>query len=195
MRKFLHKTLTSPQISIVLRKIVENNFRKQKQTIKQYFSVTPSDTILDVGCGTGEFSVFFPSHQYTGVDIDPANVNYATKHYHGTFLVADGKHLPFADASFSKVVVIGVFHHLSAGDTTAVLAEIKRVWKPDGKFLVMEDTKTTSPLTQLMQYFDQGEFIRSADEWNHIFSNGWVKEQHFTFKNGICFYSTFLLHK
>jgi len=195
MKKLLIKFLSNPSISIILRKIVELNFRKQKQVIKKYFSVTESDKILDLGCGTGELSVFFPAQNYTGIDIDPKNIKYATSHYKGKFLVADGKDLPFPDNSFSKILVVGVFHHLSDTDSKEVINEIKRVLKPDGKFLVMEDTKTKNPITTLMHRLDQGEYIRNKEDWHKLFSNEFSVENSFSFKNGICFYTTFLLNQ
>lgn len=193
MKNLLFEFLSSPSISIILRKIVENNFRKQKKIIKKYFLIASKDRLLDIGCGTGEFSVFFSSEGYTGVDINPANIRYASSHYKRKFLVADGKKLPFPDNSFSKVLVVGVFHHLSDIDSQKVINEIKRVLKPDGKFLVMEDTESDNCITTLMHRLDQGKFIRSKLEWWKMFENDYLVENNFTFKNSICFYSAFLL--
>lgn len=192
--KLLHKILTSPQISIVLRKIVENNFKKQKKIIKKYFATRADDQVLDIGCGTGEFSVFFPAENYIGIDIDLDNIKYANKHYQRKFLVADGKKLPFKNNHFTKVLVLGVFHHLSDANAQMVLSEIKRVLRPDGRLLVMEDTRCANLVTNFLQHFDQGEFIRTGEEWLSMFSRGWGIEQNFTFKNGISFYTTFLLN-
>lgn len=193
MKDVLFKFLSTPQVSIILRKIVENNFKEQKKIIKKYFSVTSEDQVLDVGCGTGEFSLFFPAKNYIGIDIDASNIEYAKQHYDRQFLIADGKKLPFEDNHFSKCLVVGVFHHLSDPDAHAVLAEIKRVLTPDGVFLVMEDTQSTNVATTLLHHFDQGKFIRTREEWSGIFSQGWELKQDFTFKNGLCFYSAFLL--
>jgi len=195
MKKFFYKFLSAPQISIVLRRILENNFKRQKEIIEKHFFVTEGDTVLDLGCGTGEFSVFFPKKSYVGVDIDSKNIEYAKENYDKKFLVADGKKLPFEDNVFSKVLVIGVFHHLSDADSQAVLKEIRRVLKPGGKFLVMEDTKNKNPLTALLHYLDQGEFIRSSKNWYDMFSKEWKVLQNFTFQNRICFYSAFLLEQ
>lgn len=193
MNSLLRKTLARPEISIVIRKILEHNFKNQKAIIKKYFSADQADNILDVGCGTGEFSVFFPEQNYTGIDLDPENIRYAKAHYRGNFLAADATRLPFTDGSFSKVLVVGVFHHLNEQDAGAALAEIRRVLKPTGNFLVMEDTVSNKYLTKLLHRVDQGKFIRTNQEWRQLFSRNWLIEKDFTFNNGVCYYSTFLL--
>ena len=56
-RKLLGKLGEQTSIAIVLRKIVELNFRKQKSAIKHFLSLPPGERILDVGCGSGLFSL------------------------------------------------------------------------------------------------------------------------------------------
>lgn len=185
-----------PSILIIIRKILEVNFRKQKETIAQYFPTAEHEYVLDLGCGTGEFSEFFGNKSYTGIDIDPANIKYAQKKYRNKkFLAADAKNLPFSQDYFDKILVVGVFHHLSGTDTDQVMTEVKRVLKPSGKILIMEDTKTKSVLTRLIHRLDQGSYIRSEKEWQELFSKNLVTEKFFTFKNGLLYYSTFLLSK
>lgn len=48
-----------PSLLILVRKILENNFKKHKEIIKKYLTVDDNGLILDLGCGSGEFSVFF----------------------------------------------------------------------------------------------------------------------------------------
>ncbi len=192
MKNMLKKFLTVPWVSIFLRRIVENNFKKEKELIKKYFSII-NDQILDLGCGTGEFSVFFPPEKYIGIDIDLENIKYASSHYKGNFLVADAKNMLFPDNSFSNVLVIGVFHHLSDQDCQLVLAEIKRVLKPQGRLLIMEDTIDKNMLSKIINYFDQGKYIRKKEEWKRIFSELWHIEKESDFRAGICFYSAYLL--
>ncbi|MDD2807017.1 MAG: class I SAM-dependent methyltransferase [Patescibacteria group bacterium] len=195
MNKLLQKTLSRPAISIIIRKILENNFKRQKEIIKKYFLLDLDDKILDVGCGTGEFSIFFPAQNYTGIDLDPQNIKFAKAHYQGNFLVADATNLPFDDHSFSKVLVVGVFHHLSNDAAERAIKEIKRVLKLDGKFLVMEDTASSNIFTKFLHRLDQGEFIRSGEQWFNLFSQNWKVAENFKFNNGICYYSCFLLER
>jgi ubiquinone/menaquinone biosynthesis C-methylase UbiE len=86
-----------------------------------------------------------------------------------------------------------VLHHLSDKEVDLVLDEVGRVLKPGGLFLVMEDTKNKNPLTSLLHYFDQGEFIRTKERWQGLLDKEWSVLDNWTFNNTICFYSSYLL--
>lgn len=195
MNLLLKALASRPEISIFLRKIVEINFRNQKKIIRQYFSVSPDERVLDLGCGTGEFSPYFLKSRYTGIDIDLKNIEYAKKHYQGDFLVADAGRLPFPDETFDKVLVVGVFHHLSTENCRLAFNEINRVLKKNGKALIMEDTRSKRPLVRIMQSVDQGAYIRNFAEWNSLLADNFTIDVSGVFNNGACFYSYFLARK
>ena len=190
----LQRMMARPEISIILRKIVELNFHAQKALIKRYFlPLSMHDRVLDIGCGSGEFSSLFPSEQYVGIDIDKDNLAYARKRFLGEFLQADATHLPFPDASFSHVLIMGVVHHLNDVDAAAALRETARVVKPKGHVLIMEDAVSARPLTRLLHRIDQGAFIRTHEEWKELIGTYLKIEKDFTFYNSICFYSAFYI--
>ena len=95
--------------------------------------------ILDIGCGTGEFSVFFNSNNYTGIDIEPSYINYAQKNYPGKFVLGDATRLPFNEKSFDKILIAGVLHHLNDNDCHKILNQAKKDLSDNGKILIMED--------------------------------------------------------
>lgn len=91
-------------------------------------------TTLDLGCSTG-----FISHELhragavvTGVDIDEPGLDRARRRFGGEipFVCADGERLPWGDASVDVVVFNHIYEHVL--DPAAVLAEIRRVLRPDG---------------------------------------------------------------
>ena len=189
--KILHPLGSSPSISIFLRKIAELNFIRQKRIIKKYFN--NEDHVLDIGCGTGEFSGFFSKDKYTGIDIDEKGINYAKEHCDKNFKIEDATKMTFVDSSFDNVLIVGVLHHLSEEDCKKVFREIKRVLVSGGKCLIMESTLCAHPLVKIMQSVDQGAYIRSFDKWHYMVKENFSIEEEFTFKNGITFYSAFLL--
>ena len=90
--------------------------------------------LLDVGCGTGHWSLFFAQQGYevTGVDICPEMIAaaQARKALHCRFDVADAMNLPFLDKSFNVVSAIAMLEFGS--DARRVCAEMVRCLKPGG---------------------------------------------------------------
>lgn len=196
IENFLNIFASYPAISIFLRKIVEANFKKQKAVIKENFLAEEDDSVLDLGCGTGEFSVFFNPKKYTGIDIKKKNIDYARRKYSGEFLIADAVNLPFVDNSFNKILIIGVLHHLSDDDSCKVLKEAGRVLKKNGQMLIMEDIESLKDgfFTRLIHGVDQGKFIRTEDGYRKILSDNFSIEKEFGIKSGLCPYQVFVLN-
>lgn len=188
---------TYPAISIFLRKIVEANFKKQKEIIKKYFSAAANEKILDIGCGTGEFSVFFNSAAYIGIDINKEYIDYAKRKYSSEFLIADAMNLPFSDRTFNKILIIGVLHHLNDKESNIVLKEARRTLTSNGQMLIMEDIKTLKDgfFTNLIHNVDLGDFIRNQDGYRELLNKHFMINQEFSIKSGLCPYQVFILNQ
>lgn len=195
MHRILKWLGSKPAVAIILRKVVELNFRKEKAAIREFLlPLKEGDAVLDIGCGTGEFAPLLPIAQYTGIDIDPKNIAYAKAHYPHQFEVADGTRLPFQDKSFSVALIVGVLHHLSDADCGKVLREMKRVLKPLGRVLIMEDTHSAQFLVRWLQSVDQGAHIRDFREWQTLISRHFSITASGTFTNGLACYSYFFIN-
>jgi ubiquinone/menaquinone biosynthesis C-methylase UbiE len=102
--------------------------------------------ILDVGCGTGEFTSriarLFPAARATGVDLIEASLELARTRCaelgdRVTFQRADAFELPFGDAAFDFVACR---HMLQAiPDAPRVLGELVRVLAPGGRLHVIAE--------------------------------------------------------
>jgi ubiquinone/menaquinone biosynthesis C-methylase UbiE len=102
-------------------------------------------TVLDYGCGKGDFSLSLASRgaRVVGIDISPKLIEQARASasrigMNGAspqFMVGDAHRTPFDDSTFDYVVGNGALHHL---DLDTAYAEIARVLKPGGKALFME---------------------------------------------------------
>ncbi|MBP6003906.1 MAG: class I SAM-dependent methyltransferase [Pyrinomonadaceae bacterium] len=97
--------------------------------------------MLDIGCGNGALlnALADRVESGTGVDesagiIERAKLKNAD-HDHLSFQKINGPVLPFPDASFDVVTSLMSFRYL---DWDPLLAEIKRVTKPGGKFLIID---------------------------------------------------------
>ncbi len=102
------------------------------------FDKIKSGKMLDLGCGTGNFSYYFSREgfQVVGLDVSPTAIKVARKRYRESaslkFLVGFGEKMDFPDNGFDVVLCWAVLHHLEGDEREIVLAEIKRVLKRGG---------------------------------------------------------------
>jgi SAM-dependent methyltransferase len=116
--------------------LVEDERRKKAAKIVavlEHFLGTPDltgRTVLDIGCSTGFITdeLHRAGADVTGLDIDEPGLERARQRFGGSvrFVAADGEHLPSVDA----VVFNQIYEHVV--DPDAVMAEIRRVLRPDG---------------------------------------------------------------
>ena len=110
-------------------------------------------TVLDLGCGTGTLTVTIeaaaPHVSVTGVDGDREILKRArAKAGAGSsieWIEALAGDLPFADASFDRVVSSLLFHHLAPGAKRDALAEARRVLRPGGRLHVADWGRPPDP--------------------------------------------------
>ncbi|HEV7699892.1 MAG TPA: class I SAM-dependent methyltransferase [Pyrinomonadaceae bacterium] len=97
--------------------------------------------VLDIGCGNGALLNALSGKISTGVGVDEsAGMIEKARRRNSTienlrFEKIDGPSLPFPDNSFDVVTSLMSFRYL---DWDPLLAEIKRVTRPGGKFLVVD---------------------------------------------------------
>lgn len=195
IKKIIVSLASELRVWVFLRKALEFNFHKQKKIIKDFFPCLENDMLLDLGCGTGDFSVCFPKDSYIGIDMSEDNIKYAYKKYKKIFLKADGGSLPFKDIFFTKILIVGVLHHLSSDDCEKIFKEIKRVLKPEGKILIMESVKTNILPLKIIQSLDMGAHIRPREDWISMFKDNFEIKKEWKFINGLISYSAFLMDK
>lgn len=101
------------------------------------------ETLLDIGCSWGRWSIAAARKGYRVTGIDPSlGALVAAKRVSRSmglsidFICADARHLPFAEASFDKVYSYSVLQHFSRPDARRAFGELSRVLRPGGLSLV-----------------------------------------------------------
>jgi ubiquinone/menaquinone biosynthesis C-methylase UbiE len=104
----------------------------------------PTERLLDVGCGAGNFVMMMAPlvAQAVGVDLTPAMLEQAralhaqNKLKNVEWREADVTALPFADGSFDVVSSRSMLHHIH--EPAKVIAEMRRVAAPTGRLMIID---------------------------------------------------------
>jgi ubiquinone/menaquinone biosynthesis C-methylase UbiE len=100
--------------------------------------------VLDMACGTGAQSIAFAKRGFSvvGVDLSPDMLARARKKvrngYDVTFLCQDASSVPFSEAQFDLATISFGLHDMPEEIGTAVLKEMRRVTKPNGKIVIVD---------------------------------------------------------
>ncbi len=128
-------------------------YRRRVKRMVAYLGIRPGDTVLDCGTGMGFYikvlQSLYPDCRFFGIDRENRVLSFARDHLDGqsaTLTLGDIERLPFADASFDRVVMSEVLEHLD--DDVKGLREVARVLKPGGVLAV------TVPNTRYPAWYD-----------------------------------------
>lgn len=121
-------------------------------------------TILDVGCGLGDFAVFLARQgaRVTGIDIGENLVAAAraladVNQVDCDFRQGSITNLPVEPESFDLVLGLDILHHLSPPDVVMALGEVARVLKGDGVAVFHEPVENSECFSFLQNLFPTGK--------------------------------------
>ncbi len=144
--------------------------------------IKSGDSVLDVGCGTGEVILLAKTRAKAGkaYGIDPApemiavaRKKAARKKLDIDFRVGVIEALPFPDASIDVVTSSLMMHHLPEDLKVRGLAEIYRVLKPGGRLLIADFMRPTgSFINHLFIAFTRHRGLKNGLEDLRKFLNG-----------------------
>ena len=104
----------------------------------------PTGSALDLGCGTGDSSIYLAQHGWkvTGVDFVPKALDKARAKAAGlpiNFVRADVTQLSRAGigTDFELIVDNGCLHNMSDGDRDAYVRKVSAVAAPDARLLIV----------------------------------------------------------
>jgi SAM-dependent methyltransferase len=131
----------------------------------------PYTSLLDVGCGLGEFSCLAKGI-YVGIDNSWERVRYAARRYLSKrFVTADARRLPAADKSVDAGMLIDTSHHLTDEECIGVLRELKRVSR---KYIFVSDPvrwEGQNGFSSFIYSLDRGNNIRDERQMKTLFES------------------------
>jgi len=112
-------------------------------------------SVLEIAVGTGRNIPFYPADtRLTAIEISPKMLEIARQRLaaHGRAAdlhLGDAQRLDFPDASFDTVVC--TLSLCSVADVRRTVAEVKRVLRPGGRFLLLEHVRSPIRAVQVVQ--------------------------------------------
>jgi len=129
-----------------------------RETTVSLAGVQPGDCVLEVGCGTGTLTLAAkrragPSGKVFGIDVIPVMIELSQRKAAEageeiTFQLASIADIPFPANHFDVVMCSFMIFHMSEMTRQKGIAEVFRVLKPQGRWLVVDAGTPTNPLAK-----------------------------------------------
>lgn len=153
-------------------RLIEQAHYWREKVLLRDLNFSAGEHLLELGCGVGAvlgvLGKGFPGLNLAGIDLQPAQIEYAHKHVTSLGLrnvdlrVGDAAQLPWPDASFDHIYTTWFLEHVS--DPVAILREAYRVLKPGGTITLNETDYTT-----ILIWPDSSDFQYLRDSFCELF--------------------------
>jgi len=142
-------------------------------TFKDYWNLTKSSSVLDVGCAKGfmlyDFQQIISGITVKGIDISEYAIENSMNEIRDHVSVASAINLPFDDNSFDVVISVNTVHNLERDECAKALQEIERVSK--GKsFITVDAYRNEEEKKRMYNWNLTAKTIMSVDEWEKFFN-------------------------
>ena len=141
-------------------------------TFKDYWNLTESSSVLDVGCAKGfmlhDFKQIIPGITVKGLDISAYAIENSMDDIKNDVIVGDAKNLPYNDNSFDVVISINTVHNLEVDECAIALQEIERVSKGNS-YITVDAYRSIEEKRRMYDWNLTAKTIMSVDDWVSFF--------------------------
>jgi ubiquinone/menaquinone biosynthesis C-methylase UbiE len=123
--------------------------RRFHQLPLQGVTLTPDSVVLDLCCGSAQATQYLVkySQNVTGLDASPLSIKRAKNNVpEADYVEGFAEKMPFSDARFDLVHTSVALHEMQPDQLRQILAEVYRVLKPGGQFVLIDLHRPTNPL-------------------------------------------------
>lgn len=117
------------------------------------------ETILDIGCGTGDFTTLFSPKVYLGIDINPKYISFSSKKYSRYQFICVNLLNFKPKNTFDASLLISTLHHFSDGEVRKIFPKIADVTKK--VIIIVNLNPKTILIKRLLIKMDRGKFVRT----------------------------------
>ena len=134
--------------SIAYQQAIEPAFGPLAKGLVRYARLSPKETVIDLGTGSGLVAgyVLQQGNEVVALDLSFAMLKVARQHGLAALCQADMHHLPIRAGSFDVVLASFAFN---STDPSGSLREAWRILKPGGR-LVLQEWGTPDPLSEIV---------------------------------------------
>jgi ubiquinone/menaquinone biosynthesis C-methylase UbiE len=148
---------------------------RNSSMVVELAKIQPGQSVLDIGCGSGNLTLTAaaqagPGARVHGVDASPEMIGVARRKASRAgssvhFDVGLIEKLPFPDAEFDIVITRLAVHHLPDDLKRQGFAEVFRVLKRGGRFLIADFTPPRNPALHVLTAALMGSHMMHSDIW------------------------------
>jgi ubiquinone/menaquinone biosynthesis C-methylase UbiE len=153
------KTVKKYDSNISLLKFVKGGEKTFNDSALSMLDLSAESCVVDLCCGTGSFTTALAgavgeSGKIYGIDLSPEMISQAESNDETNkinFKIMDALKTEFPDGYFDVVTIVAVLHEIPENQRAILLAEAKRILKPNGKLLIGEHFVAANPFYRLIQ--------------------------------------------
>lgn len=117
---------------------VQGRRRLWETLVESFFQdfIDPTDIVLDIPCGYGEFINSVRCAKKYALDLNPDSSQHLNPDVE--FMQGSSTQIPLPDDSLNKIFVSNFFEHLTRQDIASTVGQFHRVLKPSGRVLILQ---------------------------------------------------------